>query len=545
MKGSVNVNTVGVVPSYVSEQHLYDERSQSPSPLHDNFLNIMSPDMFKAYIELLRNAILNQIQNNGPQNPMEFLKWLSLSNSVDSQESDRLNKLLLDGKEDEFYNQIPRILNYESDMKKYYFIKNNKVYVSETFADHYMSQFEIDSKIGRGDFIFRDNLPQLKPKIPMVPPVSGALDSVNLALHNLISNLFSPKAVDLFEGFFKYFSSLFQEEVNRSTATSASYEEVESADEDLFSSTETVFEPKIKYIFYLNTYDLINSTGNAAIVKALINKHNSAIVPMDKVQHSEIWDFYKTHWYKKTIEKTPHSFINFFTFHKLPLNQLTISQFVASMFSQAFEYWEEYVFLTKAKIGMDFLLCKDSKLNLYTKYSSEEINESIECFLEYRLRQILYYNSLFHIDQPKFVEYLPNMFNNNILYEELLENIIFVESQIFEAFWTINFIQKFISLNDTLNIYNFEDEEQRMEFFNLVYEQYQKQILDKYRDVYSIRREFIISRAIPCALDYHLFWNNHLLIVNNDINFADSKFTKTNFNKTSTFQPVKPDNKGV
>jgi len=180
---------------------------------------------------------------------------------------------------------------------------------------------------------------------------------------------------------------------------------------------------------------------------------------------------------------------------------------------QAYEYWEEYVFLKKAIIGMEFLLCKNSlsKSIFYTKYSLDEINEGKECLLKFWLRQIQYYNSLLHMEQPDYYEYLPNMFDIDTLHEELLENILYVQCQILEAYWTINFVQDFISLDGSQNKYHFEEEEQRMEFYNMVYEQYQKQILDVYREAYSMRRQFIISRAIPCDLGYHLYWNDVLL----------------------------------
>ena len=174
---------------------------------------------------------------------------------------------------------------------------------------------------------------------------------------------------------------------------------------------------------------------------------------------------------------------------------------------QSYEYWEEYVFLKKASIGMELLLCKNifSKSIFYTKYSLDEINEGKECLLKFWLRQIQYYNSLLHMDNPKYYEYLPNMFDIDTLHEELLENTLFAQCQILEAYWTINFVQDFISLNGSATpLMEYSSEEQRMDFYNMVYEQSQKQILDVYREAYSLRRQFIISRAIPCALEYHL-----------------------------------------
>lgn len=318
MKGCVNVNTAGVMPYYVGVQQLYDGRSLSF--LHDIYLNIISPDLLKLNTELLKNAILNQIKNNGPHNPMDYLKWLTLSNLIDSQESDRLNELLLHDKIEEFYNEIPRRFKYDFFMENYFFITNDKIYICETVAKSYMTPNQIAEKLDRSEFIFLDILPQLKPKIPMVSPLRtvgwGPLDSVKelltaQPLYNIIS-IFLLKAFDLFEGFFKYFTSLFQEErcADRTTSSPtmqevaiestsaihgpASWGEQVRTDVILFSSPETVTEPKL-YIFYLNASDLYNSTGDAAVVKGYVNAHNSVIVPMDKIQHSKIWDYYKSH----------------------------------------------------------------------------------------------------------------------------------------------------------------------------------------------------------------------------------------------------------
>jgi len=473
------------------------QQVQVAAALHDNSLKIISPDLFKPFIEMLKTEILNQMQNNGPQNPKDFLKWITLSNLIDSQESDRLNQLLLDNKIEEFYSQIPRFLPYESQLTVEFLIVNNRIYVSETVAKFFMTQPQIDERLGRGDFIFQDKMPQLKPKIPMDPRISDAQDSVKnylpyvAALKMALINI-----VSLLSGW-------------ASTTTAAFGKEL-AADQPAAAVTVATAAEAIKFIFYMNPSDLYNSTGDAAVLKAKVDTHNSSIVPMDKIQNSEIWDFYKTFYYSKIIERSPHHLINYHIFHRLPLNEVTIEKFFTSKFLQVYEFWEEEAFLQKASIGMEFLLCKNilSKSIFYTKYSLDDINEGKECLLRFWLRQIAYYHSLPNMADTEFHDYLPNMFDIETLQEELLENILYAQCMILEGFWTINFALDLISLKGSASaaapLSEFNSEEQRMDFFNLIYEQYLNQILGKYREVYSIRREFIISRAIPCDLSYHL-----------------------------------------
>lgn len=443
-----------------------------------------------------------------------------------------------------------------------YFIKKDKIYVSQISSERFMRPTEVAGRLERGEFILRESYSKLQPKISMVSGSSpsdavqphtniecGLMDSVKKllmasvkkllmaakpTLYNIIYILSAkdadtpqwdtkpatpatPAAIGYLEDFFKYLSSLFQEK--------------EKSINELFFYLEGEPAPQI-YIFYCSASDLLNSTGYIAFVKSLVNDHNNIIVPMDKVQNSQIWNYYKSHFYGNIIEKqTPHSFLNGFIFFRLPLSELTTDKLIASKFMQAYEYWEEYIFLQKAKIGMEYLLCKNvfSKVIFFTKYTFADINEVTECLHKYWLRQIEYYNNLILIDRPDYYEHLPNMFDIDTVYKELLENTLFVQCQILEAYWTINLVQEYI--NSSATPLNELSSEERKNFYNMVYEKFQEQILEVHKKAYSVRRDFIISRAIPCSQEYHLYWHKVLLSWNEHIKFGFSKIDNTNFHK--------------
>lgn len=575
----------------------------------DTYLNIISPDSFKIYIELLKFEILKQVQNNGPQNPFEFLKWLSLSNLINSENNDNLNNLLLNNQIDQFYNQIPKWLKYDQHMENDFFILNNKIYIQESIANRFFTSDQISYKLEHNDFIIRDTISYFKPKIPMASylyPTTGLehmqqgftaspfllcdedynlfiwfndlLMVIKPALYNLFFLLrlclfvCLPIVIDLLEDFFKYFSYIYPESNDGKNTTEYYYggsqesSKIEAAeaikttevveitniaetDETTMCSsptlaigdgvlTHTQFQPVVesaKYFFYCYTSDYYNIEGVVAKNKTMVDNYNKQIEALDKNLYSEWWDFFKSFFYYHKIEKVPHSFFNSFApFWSQPLNEITVEKLLASVFLQAFEYWEEYIFLNKVKLGMDVMLCKDnfSKFILYTKYTVDEINESKLCLLKYWLRQVEYYNATVNMVNTEFIEYAPNMFDFEILQEELLENFLFIQCEIYEAFWIINYINNFINLNSyeaLLEICATEDG--RMEFYNMLYAKYREENSDKFKNIYAVRRDFIISRYSTGDLAFHSDWYEWLKNWDKHISFDTIKFDKSNFHK--------------
>jgi hypothetical protein len=334
-----------------------------------------------------------------------------------------------------------------------FLILDDKIYIRESVTLNFMTSDQISDKLEHNEFIIRDTISYIKPKIPMASSVYAAtqpiaptiwlehmqqgftaspfllcdedynlfiwfkdlLTVVKPALYNLIFLLRClaclPEVIDLLEDFFKYFSYIFPEstdgkdtteyfcceaaEVAEAAKAAKVAEAPETAERPPLLQTReavlthTQFQPVIesnKYFFYCHTSDFYNTEGVVAKAKATVDDHNKKIVVMDKNQNSESWNYFKSYFYRYKIEKVPHSFFNGFApFWKLPLNEITIEKLLAVMFIQAFEYWEEYIFLIKVKLGMEILMCKSnlSKFILYTKYTVEEINEAKVCLLKY------------------------------------------------------------------------------------------------------------------------------------------------------------------
>jgi len=352
-----------------------------------------------------------------------------------------------------------------------------------------MTPAEINDKEVQGKFIYLNNLPKLKPQIPTT------------------ENTLFGKVIN----------------INKWTITPKIVFQKPELVNDIDFLPVKVVEPQ-KYIFYLKVSDLYNSTGPAAELKDKINIHNNAVVPLDKVEHANRWDFFKTNYYNWHIEKTPFSFINLYLFFTEPFNEITVHKFLASKYMEAFEYWEEYIYLQKAWIGLEHVLGKST---FNAKYSLDEINECLECFHKYWIRQIGYYNSLSSMGQIDW--YNPNMFEIETVWEELLENILYTQCQILDAYWAINFVNKLFPLNGSLDLLNL-DEDQRIDLFNTIYEQYQIDIVNKLKGAYAIRREFIVERSSHSSLgDFNEAYND-LIIRHKHINF-NSKFSKNNFHK--------------
>ena len=121
------------------------------------------------------------------------------------------------------------------------------------------------------------------------------------------------------------------------------------------------------------------------------------------------------------------------------------------------------------------------------------------------------------------------MYDLNNLYLELLENIIFVQFKILDAYWTINTVNKLIPLKGDLQ--NINTDSKLIDFYNELYEQFKIEILEKYKDISDIRREFFAERCSNYNYEQILFLYERLIELNGHIEFS-SKLNKDNFYKT-------------
>ena len=84
------------------------------------------------------------------------------------------------------------------------------------------------------------------------------------------------------------------------------------------------------------------------------------------------------------------------------------------------------------------------------------------------------------------------MYDDKIVYLELLENILFVQSKILEAQWTINTL--YVYLPSILEFKEVNCETKLINFYNKIFALLKKEIIDKYKDVYEIRRAYQVDR---------------------------------------------------
>src|ERR1700749_334904 len=148
---------------------------------------------------------------------------------------------------------------------------------------------------------------------------------------------------------------------------------------------------------------------------------------------------------------------------------------------------------------MEFYLCNDyfSKLKFYSKFSIDQINEGMECYLRFQVRQINHFNDISRLSNFKHLDYFPNMFNRENLNLELLENLLFIETMVLSNFWQINELYdyfNFLSSPAAPIIEEYSSEEKRLEFFNLYHEKYRLNFYDKHIDNFNLLREIKINK---------------------------------------------------
>jgi hypothetical protein len=274
-----------------------------------------------------------------------------------------------------------------------------------------------------------------------------------------------------------------------------------------------------KFYYFSSISELLNCKLK---IKDEIDIINKKFIPMDKNKYFEIWDFVKKNYFFWHIEPNAGFYVNDYLYSQNPFNELTINKFIYAKYLSAWEYSEEYSILLKAKIWYeDYKGFKTSDL------SESTLSEYKELFIKFCMRQILSFNRLEQLNQD--TKYLVNMYDLNNLYLELLENIIFVQFKILDAYWTINTVNKLIPLKGDLQ--NINTDSKLIDFYNSLYEQFKIEILEKYKDISNIRREFFADRCSNYNYEQILFLYENLIELNKHIEF-NSKLNKDNFYKT-------------
>jgi hypothetical protein len=200
---------------------------------------------------------------------------------------------------------------------------------------------------------------------------------------------------------------------------------------------------------------------------------------------------------------------------------LTPSKFLFSKYLSVLEFSEQLEWLLKSKVWYEHHKgIKPSSL------SESTLSEYKVLFIKFWIRQIAFFN------QPPAIngiDYNHNMYDLDILYEELLENIIFVQCKLLEAYWTINTVNKLIPLKGGIEALKYPEE--IIDFYNELYELFKIEILNKFKDIYALRRDFQIERATPFNYEQILAHCNQINNYNEHMNFS-SKLNIDNFYKT-------------
>jgi len=303
-----------------------------------------------------------------------------------------------------------------------------------------------------------------------------------------------------------------------------------------------VFNPSLaevtggnKFFFFISISELLQGTE----LKDKIDIQNKKIIPMDKNKCSDEWDLFKKYWYIWFIEMNPSYYLKFNIWAKgiMHISEITPIKFMLAMFQSSFDFSEEWDLLVKAKIWYEHHKgIKPSSLPESTLYEYREI------FIKFWVNQISWFNTP---EQLNSDYYNVNMYDINNVYEELLENILFSQCKVLEAYWTINKLNKLISLNpdakEVGGIETLNTESKRIDFFNKLYEQLKIEIIVKYKDVYDLRRQFIIDRCSRVNYEEFLIAYERVKLLNSVINF-DSKINKENLNKNPLYLPQNKNN---
>lgn len=546
--------------------------------LHDFEINpkVISSERFEITCNKMKREIYNIFKDNelGPNYPKEYLKWLTMSDLINIDQFNVLKNMIEGGKLKEFYLNCPLPFNYLGQLESYVII-NGKVYINESQAIDFMTLEQINNKILNKDFIIikEDNNFLLKSnhnsKIffsqqhslwaiyakfldmyglrPFTAQAGYSLPSWEaLAKDTLEKNHEGDK--DLSELYSQEWSSVkkdLESNYNRELILKLlkSRAQREGYAIDLYNFQKEL--KGIKYIFYLSESDLKEIKGEAFISKSCVDKHNiNNILPIaknpDLSQHVDKLDYLKLVNCKSSLDKSAHDLINFRSpLYLTPANEITIELLIASLFLQFHWMWDEYLFLEKVKIGMEYNSSNTilSKLKLYTNYSLDQIEEGRECYIKFRIRQIEHFHSRLYYGKLNLEDHIQNMFNIELVNEEFYENYLYIQTELLETVWLIKSIYTDLNLNNSLEgLIKYKSEDNRLDYFNEKYDDYRERFFKEgaaVKDSYLLRKEFFFNRFRRNSLEYMIYWYDYnKFIYTEKLNLSDTKFNKINFKKS-------------
>jgi hypothetical protein len=503
--------------------------------------DLISPDNLNLVIQKLFNAMNLEFDNYySLKNKLSSIQWdqyllrgepksmqwedlfffLKYSSILSDEDIKNLSLLLKHNNYNEFFKKIPRFLNYP-DMLSGIYIFNDNIYLSKVMFDFYHGKNSVEHLIGNNKIIF-------------------VLDKNKSDFSNSIANTTLPSF--LFEYCIPTISKSDLEILNNRREVLIDMDKILTLEDSLidienlnsslnrdsrdFSGGARSSASKEEYYFFSSIFDLNNNK-----LKSEIDINNNNLISninLEKCNNYWEFDFFKKYYYFWFIEHDIFSFISYNILKKLDFNlsDITPSIFMYAMHLAVVEYLEELDILLKAKIwyehytGINTSLLPESTLNEYRNW-----------YLKFWANQIISFCKADDLESTS--GFTTNMYDTNIVYLELLENIIFAQSKILEAQWTINTIYRNYDLSDIL--FNNQDETFRINFFNNIFTLFKKNILEEYSEIYDIRRRYQVERfhnnyPMNCD-DLHKAY----LYVKyfNDSSELTSKLNKENFNKTN------------
>ena len=124
------------------------------------------------------------------------------------------------------------------------------------------------------------------------------------------------------------------------------------------------------------------------------------------------------------------------------------------------------------------------------------------------------------------------MYRADVLYLELLENIIFVQSKVLESQWSINYIYSNYDLSElSQNKPGEENNRFKINLFKDMFTLFKKEIFYKYEDIYEVRRHYQVFRfhdqyPINCQNLNEAYSHINNLV---DVFTLNSKLNKVNY----------------
>lgn len=231
-----------------------------------------------------------------------------------------------------------------------------------------------------------------------------------------------------------------------------------------------------------------------------INCNNSKIELFNKEEFSKEWSYLLNYFHHSYIEGNIFTFISQGLLVNESIEKITPNRFLAENLINLHSLLSELDRLLKAKLFYEKILVSKNinhlidceKLNTFNStlksigidcFYKNTYFEYWEAFYKYTLRQIFFFN--IHINECNGEEYITNMLNIDNVYEELLENTLFVYLKILETKWTINKITNDYSLVDLKKIKN---PSQLITFYNELYKEFVIEIKEKYSNYYYFLR---------------------------------------------------------